>query len=225
MQITQKAKLMNTATIQTSEATGEVIQQWLNEDKAILIDVRETPEYEQEHIPGSLLVPLSCFEAELFPKFKEKILVLHCAVGKRSAAAAKQLAMSGYEENIVNMKGGIRDWKAAGLPTECAEPEEEKTLPILSPHPGTVLSCDFLKPFSISQSKLADELAISVKRVNEIINGKRNVSIDTALRLSRYFSTTAKFWLNLQLDYDIEVARNQSEKMIHQDIRPRRLKL
>ena len=216
---------MNAATIQISEATSEQIQQWLNNSNAILIDVRETPEYEQEHIPGSLLVPLSCFEPDLFPKFEGKTLVLHCAVGKRSAAAAKQLLMSGYAEKIVNMEGGIRAWKAAGLPTECAEPEEEEALPILSPHPGTVLASDFLNPFRISQSKLADDLSISVKRVNEIINGKRNVSIDTALRLSRYFSTTAKFWLNLQLDYDIEVTRNQSDQLINEEIRPRRLKL
>ena len=216
---------MNAETDQISEATPELVQQWLNEHKAILVDVRETPEYEQEHIPGSLLVPLSCFEPELFPKFEVKTLVLHCAVGKRSAAAAKQLAMSGYAENIVNMEGGIRAWKVAGLPTECAEPEEEEALRILSPHPGKVLSSDFLNPFQISQSKLADDLDISANRVNEIINAEQNLTIDIALRLSRYFSTTAKFWLNLQMDYDIEVARNISEKDINKAIKPRRLRL
>ncbi len=120
---------MNITITSVRESTPETIHQWLSNNKAILVDVRETSEYEQEHIPGSLLVPLSCFEADVFPKFESKILVLHCAVGKRSAAAAKQLIISGYPYEIVNMEGGIRSWKNAGLNTECLEEDTYEVRP------------------------------------------------------------------------------------------------
>ena len=216
---------MSQSTSKILESSATTVHQWLKDSKAILIDVRETAEYEQEHIPGSMLVPLSCFEPELFPKFKVKRLVLHCAVGKRSAAAAKQLSRSGYPYDIINMQGGIRAWKADGLPTECLEDECEEAIKISAPHPGRVLSSDFLNPFGITQAKLAKDLSISIGRVNQIIGEKRSLSVDTALRLSRYFSTTAKFWLNLQMDYDVEYARINSGSDIDELIKPRRLRL
>jgi addiction module HigA family antidote len=74
-------------------------------------------------------------------------------------------------------------------------------------HPGEVLLKDFLEPMAISQNKLAREISVPPRRINEIVLGKRAVSADTALRLARYFGTSEKFWLGLQDDYDLEQAR------------------
>ena len=68
------------------EADALTVRGWLKAGEIVLVDVRETAEYEQEHIPGSVLCPLSVFDAELFPEIPEKNVVLHCAIGKRSAA-------------------------------------------------------------------------------------------------------------------------------------------
>jgi len=99
------------------ELDCDTIQKSILKQQAILIDVRETHEYELEHIPGSLLVPLSCLEPERFPHFEAKILVIHCAIGIRSAVAVKQLLMAGYPYKVVNMIGGIEAWKIAGFET------------------------------------------------------------------------------------------------------------
>ncbi len=74
-------------------------------------------------------------------------------------------------------------------------------------HPGDVLLHDFLEPMEISQNKLARALSVPPRRINEIVLGKRSITADTALRLSRYFGTSEKFWLGLQDDYDLEEAR------------------
>ena len=74
-------------------------------------------------------------------------------------------------------------------------------------HPGEVLLQEFLKPLSISQNKCARDIHISPRRINEICLEKRAVTADTALRLSKYFGTTAQFWLSLQSDYDLEEAQ------------------
>ena len=71
-------------------------------------------------------------------------------------------------------------------------------------HPGEILSEDFLKPMGISGYKLAKALLIDQTRVSEIIKGKRSITIDTALRLAKFFGTTPEFWLNIQVQYDIE---------------------
>lgn len=73
-------------------------------------------------------------------------------------------------------------------------------------HPGEVLLEEFLKPMGISQNHLAVKIGVPARRINEIVLGKRRVSADTALRLARYFGTSAKFWLGLQMDYDLDVA-------------------
>ena len=70
-------------------------------------------------------------------------------------------------------------------------------------HPGEVLLEEFLKPMGISQYRLAKDISVPARRVNEIIHGKRSISVDTALRLSRYFSISERFWLNLQMRYDL----------------------
>ena len=76
----------------------------------------------------------------------------------------------------------------------------------LSPvHPGEVLQEEFLKPLGISQYRLAKEISVSPRRVNEIVHGSRAITADTAFRLARYFGTTDRFWLNLQSRYDLEV--------------------
>jgi addiction module HigA family antidote len=76
-------------------------------------------------------------------------------------------------------------------------------------HPGEVLLEEFLKPFGISQYRLAKDLSVPPRRINEIVLGKRAVSADTALRLARYFQTTDRFWLNLQARFDLEVERDR----------------
>lgn len=76
-------------------------------------------------------------------------------------------------------------------------------------HPGEVLNLEFLQPLGISAYRLSKDLKIPQTRISEIIKGKRRITADTALRLSKYFGNSAKFWLGLQVDYDIEEERNE----------------
>jgi len=71
-------------------------------------------------------------------------------------------------------------------------------------HPGEVLLEEFLKPMALSQNRLAREIGVPPRRINEIVLGKRSISADTAVRLARYFGTSEKFWMGLQADYDLE---------------------
>ena len=81
--------------------------------------------------------------------------------------------------------------------------------PLKNAHPGEVLLEEFLKPLDVSQNRLARAVNVSPRRINEIVHGKRSVSADTAVRLSRFFGTSEKFWLGLQDDYDLEEARQK----------------
>lgn len=72
-------------------------------------------------------------------------------------------------------------------------------------HPGEVLSEEFLKPMNLSQNRLALNIGVPARRINEIVLGKRSISADTALRLARYFGTSAEFWLGLQAQYDLDI--------------------
>jgi addiction module HigA family antidote len=93
------------------------------------------------------------------------------------------------------------------------------TIQKLAPvHPGEILLEEFLKPLGISQNRLGRALGVSPRRINEIIHGKRSVTADTALRLSRYFGTSAEFWLGLQIDYDLDLARDRLEEKIAQEV-------
>ncbi|MEW6659392.1 MAG: HigA family addiction module antitoxin [Thermodesulfobacteriota bacterium] len=74
-------------------------------------------------------------------------------------------------------------------------------------HPGEILLEEYLKPLHISQNKLGRDLGVPAQRINDIIRGKRAITVDTALRLARYFRTTPQFWLNLQARYDLEMAK------------------
>jgi addiction module HigA family antidote len=85
-------------------------------------------------------------------------------------------------------------------------------------HPGEVLLEEFLKPFGISQNQLGRELGVSPRRINEIIHGKRSLTADTALRLARYFGTSPEFWLGLQMDYDLDVAKDRLRDRIDREV-------
>ena len=82
---------------------------------------------------------------------------------------------------------------------------EKKLSPI---HPGEILEEEFLKPMGISQYRLAKNISVPPRRINEIVHGKRSITADTALRLGKFFSISAQFWLNLQTRYDLEVTED-----------------
>ena len=75
-------------------------------------------------------------------------------------------------------------------------------------HPGEILMEEFLEPLEVSQNRLAVAIGVPPRRINEIVHGKRRISADTALRLARYFGTTDRFWLNLQVRFDLEVEKD-----------------
>ena len=85
-------------------------------------------------------------------------------------------------------------------------------------HPGEILLEEFLRPMEISQNKLGRELGVSPRRINEIVNGKRSATADTALRLSIFFGNSASFWLGLQMDYDLDVAQDTSLDKIKKEV-------
>ena len=83
---------------------------------------------------------------------------------------------------------------------------EEKIMPPV--HPGEVLTKEFLEPMGITQYRLAKDISVVPRRINEIVHGKRAITADTALRLARYFGTSERFWLNLQTRYDMELQKD-----------------
>ena len=88
-------------------------------------------------------------------------------------------------------------------------------------HPGDVLREDFLKPLKLSQYALAKAIGVPQIRVSEIVNSKRAITPDTALRLARYFGTSAEFWIGMQATYDLEMARDQVGDKIKARVQPR----
>jgi addiction module HigA family antidote len=76
-------------------------------------------------------------------------------------------------------------------------------------HPGEILLEEFLGPMGISQYRLAKDISVPARRINEIVHGKRSISANTALRLSKYFGTTERFWMNVQTRYDLEVEKDR----------------
>jgi addiction module HigA family antidote len=87
-------------------------------------------------------------------------------------------------------------------------------------HPGEILHEEFMKPRDLSQNALARALNVPPRRVNEIVLGKRAITADTALRLARYFGTSAEMWTGLQADYDLRLARYEKQKQIERDVEP-----
>lgn len=90
----------------------------------------------------------------------------------------------------------------------------------LSPiHPGEVLLEDFMKPLGITQYRLAQDISVSPIRINQIVHGKRSISVDTALRLARYFGTSAEVWLRLQVRYDLESTEKELGDRIRREVK------
>jgi addiction module HigA family antidote len=92
---------------------------------------------------------------------------------------------------------------------------EEKLPPI---HPGEILLEEFLKPMELSQYRLAKDISVPARRINEIVHGKRSISPNTALRLSRYFGLSERFWLNLQTRYDLEMEKDRLEGRLEEEV-------
>jgi addiction module HigA family antidote len=91
----------------------------------------------------------------------------------------------------------------------------------LSPvHPGEILLEEYLKPLGLSQYRLAKEIHVPPRRINEIVHGKRAITADSALRLAKFFSTSERFWLNLQVRYDLEVEKDRLGEELQQGISP-----
>lgn len=76
-------------------------------------------------------------------------------------------------------------------------------------HPGEILLEEFLEPMDLSQYRLAKDISVPARRINEIVHGKRGITADTALRLARYFGTSERFWMNLQIRHDLEVEKER----------------
>jgi antitoxin HigA-1 len=87
-------------------------------------------------------------------------------------------------------------------------------------HPGETIREDVLAPLKMSVNQLAKALAVDASRLNEIVRGRRGITADTALRLARYLGTSAEFWIGLQLDYDLRVARQSKLKRIEREVAP-----
>ncbi len=87
-------------------------------------------------------------------------------------------------------------------------------------HPGEVLLEEFLKPMKLSQNRLALDIGVPARRINEIVLGKRSVTADTALRLGRYFQMSPQFWLGLQMDYDLDIAADALSNRLDREVRP-----
>jgi antitoxin HigA-1 len=93
----------------------------------------------------------------------------------------------------------------------------DKLFPI---HPGEVLLEEFIKPMNLSQNRLAIDIGVDARRINEIVLGKRAITADTALRLSRFFGNSPQFWLGLQTQYDLDVAEDLLGKRLDREVRP-----
>ncbi|MBL1214889.1 MAG: HigA family addiction module antidote protein [Ignavibacteriae bacterium] len=86
-------------------------------------------------------------------------------------------------------------------------------------HPGEILLEEFLEPMDISKDRLAKDISVPPRRINEIILGKRSITADTALRLSEYFGMSEKFWLNLQMKYNLEIAKDTLKERLKNEVK------
>ncbi len=86
-------------------------------------------------------------------------------------------------------------------------------------HPGEILLEEFLKPMDISQNRLALDMRVPPRRINEIVHGKRRITADTALRLGQYFGMSAQFWLGLQMDYDLDIEEDKLGDRLKEEVR------
>jgi addiction module HigA family antidote len=223
-QTTGDAGMNKTKEKSVMSVDAATVHDWIETDQALLVDVRETSEFDKEHIPGAMLLPLSAFDPELFPTVPGKKVVLHCAVGKRSETAGKMLLNEGHN-GIIHMTGGLEEWKKAGFETEIPyhPPTPEKTPePVfLCPPVGEVLQGEYLAPLKLTGNDLADAVAVSYEIIDGVLEGKTPVTAELSLRFARYFSTAADFWLQLQSDHDLERARYKIGAEIKNKVRPR----
>jgi antitoxin HigA-1 len=100
------------------------------------------------------------------------------------------------------------------------KPAQGWPIQALTTHPGVILREDFLLPLGISAHHLATKTRMPATRVGEILHGRRGISTDTALRLGRYFGTSAEFWINLQAAYDLSKARSECDAVIQREVEP-----
>ncbi len=210
-----------TSTVESADA--KTVKEWYDRNEILLVDVRETSEFELEHIAGALLLPMSSFDAEIFPEIPGKKIVLHCAIGKRSEAAGKMLLSEGHP-GAIHLTGGLDAWKAAGYPTEVQilPPSEKTREPVfLCPPPGQILEKEYLTPLKIMPNDLSARIGISINSVDALLKGEASVGVELSLRLARYFSTAPDFWVHIQLDHDMEQARHKIGEEIRQKITPR----
>jgi addiction module HigA family antidote len=108
-----------------------------------------------------------------------------------------------------------------GLPLRVLKLSKTKLAKKIKPaHPGEHLREDFLKPYGLSKSKLAMELRVPVTRIADILAERRGITADTALRLGRYFKTSAQFWMNMQMEFELDVAEDELLAEIERDVRP-----
>lgn len=225
-----------------SETSGVVdvdvdtVKAWFDDDEILLVDVREVSEYDQEHIPGARLMPLSVFDPSAFPVLTEKNVVIHCALGQRSRTAGEKLLAAGLH-NVRHMTGGIVEWKARGFATEVqlvthpgpqdivsASPGAAAPQEHLCPPPGRILFEEFLQPLGIAEHELAEDIGVLPDVVDALVRGQSQVSAELSLRLSRYFSTAADFWLHIQVDHNLEIARRKYGPKVRKEVTPRTMK-
>ncbi len=214
----------------------DTVKAWFDAGEVLLVDVREVSEYDQEHIPGARLMPLSLFDPSSFPVLTEKNVVIHCALGQRSRTAGEKLLAAGLD-NVRHMTGGIAEWKARGYATEVqltahpgpqdivAARQEAPTAPEqLCPPPGRVLAEEFLAPLGITEHELAEDIGVLPDVIDALVRGMSQVSAELSLRLSRYFSTAPDFWMHIQVDHNLEVARRKYAERVRKEVTPRTMK-
>ncbi len=211
--------------LSVTDTSASTIMQWYDDNQILLVDVREVAEFEKEHIPGALLLPLSSFDPELFPVLNGKKVVLYCAIGKRSEAAGKMLLKEGHLD-VYHMVGGISAWKAEGFETEeqflpPEAPKEPEAPVFLCPPPGQVLRDDYLAAFGIAPGELAKSIGISEDVIDNLLETGVPVGVELSMRLARYFCTASDFWVRLQLEHDLEQTRYNLGEKIRTEVAPR----
>jgi addiction module HigA family antidote len=161
---------------------------------------------------GCSTVPWSC---AILHHLLEIVWRLSTATEKANTAFASTIN-GGFASS-----GGIRmrtRWKLSTITKETRMRRKKKLLPPILP--GEILREEYLKPMSLRMNKVALDLRVPVTRISEIVHERRGITTDTALRLARYFNTTARFWLNLQGSYDLEIAEDESSDRIEQEVLP-----
>ena len=151
------------------------------------------------------------------PQFRETASSLWRVTGKVNTAFGSTISGASV---FAGGKARRKTWRSLTTIREVssAMTSEDRLPPI---HPGEILREEFLVPLGMSAHELALALRVPATRINDIVNEKRGITADTALRLSRYFATTAKFWLNLQASYELEVAEDQLGQAVVREVLPR----